>query len=187
MNPTHLPDARQKNMTNPPTWTAKYLGLFAGLFFLAAAQYCWANPAPVGQTMLIDLLKPVLVAEAGIVILEMFLLRWLLALTWRGALQTAFMANLVSLVGGALLVDKVAYGVATTSEVFLGTGMTGELAGGIIVLLILLLFAMLLEGLTIKIFNWRLAGRRIVKASVIANCISYPPFIAFMALAIDRM
>jgi hypothetical protein len=102
-------------------------------------------------------------------------------------LQTAFMANLVSLVGGALLVDKVAYGVANTAELFLGTGLTGELVGGIIFLLILLLFAILIEGLTIKVFNWRLGGKRIVKASVIANCISYPPFIAFMALVIDRM
>jgi len=164
--------------------SAKYLGLFTVLFFLATMQYCWANPVPMGQAMLDEFGKPVLAAEIVIVILEMFLLRWLLALDWPKALGISFIANLISLAGGAILFDELEYRVTTTVELFLGLNLTVELIEIIIILLTLLAFAILIEGLTIKIFNWRLGLKKILKASLVANAISYPLFIVFMVLLI---
>jgi hypothetical protein len=156
----------QKNMKNPPTWTAKYLVLFAGLFFLAGMRYCWADPLPAkfGGELDYHFIK-VIIGEAVVVVLEMFLLRWLLALGWGKALITSFLANLVSAVFGAILFAPVPLiHLATMIFIFFSS----------------LVIAFLIEGLVIWLLNRPLGLERAAKASIIVNGISYPLFTLYL-------
>jgi hypothetical protein len=153
-------------MKNRCAKSVKYLGLFAGLFFLAAAQSCRADPVPAkfGGELNYHLAK-VIIGEIAVIILEMFLLRRLLAIGWRKALATSFLANLASAVFGAILFAPVPLiHLATMIFIFFSS----------------LVIAFLIEGLVIWLLNRPLGLERAVKSSIIANCISYPLFTIYI-------
>lgn len=155
---------------------AKYLIVFVGLFFFAGVRYCWADPSPGEDTGHIVQLS---LGEGLVVVLEMFLLRWLLEISLLRALGTSLLANLASVLAGPTLFD---FSDSILSNFGWFSFEADNPLATLLYFLIPLIFAIPLEGIVIGVLNWQAGGKRILKASVIVNCISYPLFWGYMVL-----
>jgi hypothetical protein len=160
---------------------AKYLGIFAGLFFVASIQCCQAELITMGKGLAYYKF-PLLILAGLVVVLEMFLLRWLLEINLPRALTTAFLANLASAVAGPKLSDFIDFILFHLYPIFPGFGPGTLLLQFDSSILIPLLFVILLKFPIIWILNRPEGWKRVLEVSAIVNCLTSPLLIAYLML-----
>jgi hypothetical protein len=166
---------------------AQYLGIFSCLFFVASAQYCQAELITTGKGLAYYKF-PLLIIAGLTLVLEMFLLRWLLAVSLPKALTTAFLANLASAVAGPKLSD-FSYFIFLHLYVIFQDWVARTLLSLVLLPLLFLLIGLLsiipLEFPIIWILNRPAGWKRALKASVVVNCLSSPLLFAYLIMLFE--